>query len=168
MSFDENTDSRVTKITFKDSFGSLKAISLSFTADKETPMFEAGRNDRTRLSQEHFDFEDPANLIRVRVHSEKGKTCITGLQLSYVDSTGLTEPLGLVDLHDFGAWQEHRLAPGEQIIGIHGLQNNLIRSLGFIIMNVRQFQGGDKLTNGSILNCGQEDSMIIESQKRSE
>ena len=88
------------------------------------------------------------------VLEQKGKTCITGLQLSYVDPSGHTETLGHVDLHDSGVWKEHRLAPGDKIIGIHGLMNNVIRGLGFIIMNEAEEKCTAKASNGSILCCG--------------
>ena len=63
---------------------------------------------------------------------------ITGIQFCHVDSDEKSEILGDIDLHDYGNWKEHRMEEGDQIIGIYGLQNNLIRGIGFILMNMKQ------------------------------
>ena len=163
LSFDENNESRVSLISFKESFGCLKAIHLTFGNEIESPWIEAGRSDRNQPRVEHFDMEDPVNLIRVRIHVIKGKKCITGIQLCYVDPSGHSEALGLVDLHDFGEWEEHRLYPGDQIIGIYGLMNNLIRGLGFVIMNSGVDATKARVDKGSILCCtGKESTNVVE------
>ena len=59
----------------------------------------------------------------------------------HITSEGTREVLGEIDLHEYGTWQEHYMEEGDQIIGIYGLQNNLIRGLGFILMNVQPSKG---------------------------
>ena len=70
------------------------------------------------------------------------------------------EMLGEVDLHDFGQWKEHRMEDGDQIIGIYGLQNNLIRGIGFILMNMRPPTGFFERLKQSI-SCTKADSKLI-------
>lgn len=79
----------------------------------------------------------PVNMIRVRVFEERGLHFITGVQLCYMDRSEQSQVLADLNLHDFGSWCEHRMEEGDQIIGMYGLHNNLIRSIGFIMMNMK-------------------------------
>ena len=79
MSLDQSSEYRVYKITHKESFGCLKAISMSMTQNLETPIFEKGRPDRTPLNEEFLDVGKAVNLIRVRMFQEKGLHFITGI-----------------------------------------------------------------------------------------
>ena len=110
---------------------------MSITNDLETPMFEQGRMDRLPIKEEYLDMTVPINKIRVRVFQERGMHFITGLQFYHVDGDENSKLLGELDLHDYGNWIEHRMEPGDQIIGIYGFSNNLIRSIGFIMMNMK-------------------------------
>ena len=67
MSLDETTEYKVYKFSYKESFGCLKAIGLSITNDLETPVFNAGRNDRSPVQEEFLDVAKPVSKIRVRV-----------------------------------------------------------------------------------------------------
>ena len=81
----------------------------------------------------------------------------------HIDESGKSEILGLIDLHDFGTWQEHRLQPGDQIIGVYGIQNKLIRGIGFILVNMLPPEGYyDSPKRTSVLNCLSEDASVIE------
>ena len=44
--------------------------------------------------------------------------------------------MGEVNLHDYGEWDSFNLHPGDQVIGLYGLKNNLIRGLGFVLFNM--------------------------------
>lgn len=132
---------------------------MSITNDLETPMFEQGRMDRLPVKEEFLDLTSPVNKIRVRIFQERGMHFITGVQLCYVDSDEKSKLLGDLDLHDYGTWTEHRMEEGDQIIGIYGLQNNLIRSIGFIMMNMKPPSGFFESLKQKI-SCNSNDNSI--------
>ena len=66
MSLDQTSEYRVYKICHKESFGCLKAISMSMTQSLETPLFERGRPDRSPINEEYLEVGKAVNLIRVR------------------------------------------------------------------------------------------------------
>lgn len=83
---------------------------------------------------------------------------ITGIQLVHVSSEGKTMVMGDIDLHDYGTWHEHRMDEGDHIIGMYGLQNNLVRGLGFILMNVKPSQGFMETLKGRMTCLGDSDA----------
>ena len=120
------------------------------TNDLETPLFERGRADRTPIQEDWFDDAPgyPVNNIRVRCFKERDKQFITGIEFTHVDKHENSRILGELDLHSHGEWEEFRMEEGDQIIGIYGLQNNLIRGIGFILMNLKPSRGFfEKLKN---------------------
>ena len=69
--------------------------------------------------------------------------------------------MGFVDLHDYGSWEDHHLDPGDQIIGIYGLHNQLIRGIGFIMLNLRpSISFLEKLKR--TVSCAHDDATITE------
>ena len=72
MSIDEDMESKISKVSYKESFGCLRAISVSFVNNMETPVFDGGRPDRIPMTEEYFDYEKPVSSIQVRIFKEKG------------------------------------------------------------------------------------------------
>ena len=92
---------------------------------------------------------------------------ITGIQFCHVDSDEKSEILGDIDLHDYGTWKEHRMEEGDQIIGIYGLQNNLIRGIGFILMNMKPPSGFFEMLKNKV-SCTSKDKNIAEPRNKAE
>lgn len=69
--------------------------------------------------------------IQVRVFKDRKETFVTGMR--FLDSA--SQIAGVVELHDYGDWESFAVEDGYQIVGVHGLSNNLIRGLGFILFN---------------------------------
>ena len=114
MNLEQSSEYKVYKISYKESFGCLKAIQISITNNLETPLFEKGRPDRAPVVDELIDTRKTVNKIRVRIFQEKTAYFITGVQLCHqADIKDKSDVLGNIDLHDYGEWQEHMMDEGD-------------------------------------------------------
>ena len=74
----------------------------------------------------------------MRYFEEGNQSFITGIKFT---SEIEDDIIGAVDLYEFGNTEVLHVDDGLQIVGVHGLYNNLIRGIGFILYNPKYDKG---------------------------